>query len=56
MYLATLDAGDLNPSLAVRRECVAPPQSGFSTLIRRIKTRSSVSICVAPQWADFQRQ
>jgi len=33
------------------------PQSGFSMLIRRIKTRSSVSICGRPpRERDFQRQ
>jgi hypothetical protein len=33
------------------------PQSGFSTLIRRINTRSSVSICGRPPWGrEFQRQ
>jgi hypothetical protein len=34
------------------------PQSGFSLLIRRIKTRSSVLICavVLPVGRDFQRQ
>jgi hypothetical protein len=33
------------------------PQSGFSTLIRRINPRSSVSICGRPPCGrDFQRQ
>jgi hypothetical protein len=33
------------------------PQSGFSMLIRRINTRSSVSICGRPpEDRDFQRQ
>jgi hypothetical protein len=42
---------------AGRRGYVASPQNGFSTLIRRINTRSSVSICGRPpSGRDFQRQ
>jgi hypothetical protein len=46
---------DLKPDL--EQFAVESPQSGFSTLIRRINARSSVSICGRPPWArDFQRQ
>jgi hypothetical protein len=40
-----------------RRLFTAHPQSGFSTLIRQINARSSVSICGrSPNERDFQRQ
>ena len=44
-YLATLDCATSNPSLNSSPWMRGAPQSGFSTLIRRINTRSSVSIC-----------
>src|SRR6202048_2894774 len=44
MYLATLDCAIANPSLSSSPWMRGAPQSGFSTLIRRINTRSSVSI------------
>jgi DNA-binding transcriptional LysR family regulator len=45
MYLATLDCATSNPSLSSSPWMRGAPQSGFSTLIRRINTRSSMSIC-----------
>src|SRR5713101_4058080 len=52
MYLATLDCATSNPSLSSSPWIRGAPQSGFSTLIRRINTRSSVSICGRPPlWA-----
>src|SRR6266481_3281451 len=52
MYLATLDCATSNPSLSSSPWMRGAPQSGFSTLIRRINTRSSVSICGRPSpWA-----
>src|SRR5271169_4714582 len=48
MYLATLDCATSNPSLSSSPWMRGPPQSGFSILIRRIKARSSVSICGRP--------
>src|ERR1700674_1688867 len=57
MYLATLDCAISNPSLSSSPWMRGAPQSGFSTLIRRINTRSSVSICGRPPCGrDFQRQ
>jgi hypothetical protein len=57
MYLATLDCATSNPSLSSSPWMRGAPQSGFSTLIRRINTRSSVSICGRPpSGRDFQRQ
>ncbi len=57
MYLATLDCATSNPSLSSSPWMRGAPQSGFSTLIRRINTRSSVSICGRPPCGrDFQRQ
>src|SRR6266403_2297428 len=57
MYLATLDCAISNPSLSSSPWMRGAPQSGFSTLIRRINTRSAVSICGRPPWGrDFQRQ
>jgi hypothetical protein len=57
MYLATLDCATSNPSLSSSPWIRGAPQSGFSTLIRRINTRSSVSICGRPpSGRDFQRQ
>src|ERR1700675_3988912 len=57
MYLATLDCATSNPSLSSSPWMRGAPQSGFSTLIRRINTRSSVSICGRPpNGRDFQRQ
>src|SRR4030081_176943 len=56
MYLATLDCAASNPSLSSSPWMRGAPQSGFSTLIRRINTRSSVSICGRPPCGrDFQR-
>src|SRR6266403_5679104 len=56
MYLATLDCATSNPSLSSSPWMRCAPQSGFSTLIRRINTRSSVSICGRPpNGRDFQR-
>src|SRR3979490_285399 len=52
MYLAMLDCATSNPSLSSSPWMRGAPQSGFSTLIRRINTRSSGSICGRPsQWA-----
>jgi hypothetical protein len=49
--------GDLKPQLEQFAVKYGAPQSGFSTLIRRIKTRNSVSICGRPPGRrDFQRQ
>src|ERR1035441_9082818 len=48
MYLATLDCANSNPNLSSSPWMRGAPQSGFSTLIRRISTRSSVSICGRP--------
>src|SRR5216684_8298771 len=57
MYLATLDCAISNPSLSSSPWMRGAPQSGFSTLIRRINTRISVSICGRPpRGRDFQRQ
>src|SRR6266403_5684388 len=57
MYLATLDCATSNPSLSSSPWMRGAPQSGFSTLIRRINTRSSVSIRGRPPCGrDFQRQ
>src|SRR5216684_2504932 len=57
MYLATLDCAISNPSLSSSPWMRGAPQSGFSTLIRRINTRISVSICGRPPCGrDFQRQ
>src|SRR5258708_7176695 len=57
MYLATLDCAISNPSLSSSPWMRGAPQSGFSILIRRINTRSSVSICGRPPCGhDFQRQ
>ncbi len=57
MYLATLDCATSIPSLSSSPWMRGAPQSGFSTLIRRISTRSSVSICGRPpRRRDFQRQ
>src|SRR5260370_751272 len=57
MYLATLDCATSNPSLSSSPWMRGAPQSGFSTLIRRINARSSVSICGRPPCGrDFQRQ
>src|SRR4030081_1930289 len=54
--LATLDCATSNPSLSSSPWMRGAPQSGFSTLIRRINTRSSVSICGRPpRGRDFQR-
>src|ERR1700680_883037 len=55
MYLATLDCATSNPSLSSSPGMRGAPQSGFSTFIRRISTRRSVSICGRPPRArDFQ--
>jgi hypothetical protein len=57
MYLVTLDCATSNSSLSSSPWTRGAPQSGFSTLIRRINTRSSVSICGRPpNGRDFQRQ
>ena len=57
MYLATLDCATSNPSLSSSPWMRGAPQSGFSTLIRRINARSSVSICGRPpNGRDFHRQ
>src|SRR6266446_225129 len=57
MYLATLDCATSNPSLSSSPWIRGAPQSGFSTLIRRTNTRSSVSICGRPpRGRDVQRQ
>src|SRR3979490_1816736 len=57
MYLATLDCAISSPSLSSSPWMRGAPQSGFSTLIRRINTRISVSICGRPpRGRDFQRQ
>jgi hypothetical protein len=57
MYLATLDCATSNPSLSSSPWMRGAPQSGFSMLIRRINTRSSLSICGRrPEHRDFQRQ
>ena len=46
-----------NPSLSSSPWMRGAPQSGFSTLIRRINARISVSICGRPpRGRDFQRQ
>jgi hypothetical protein len=48
---------DLKPELEQFAWLRGAPQSGFSTLIHRINTRSSVSICGRPpRGRDFQRQ
>src|SRR5467141_3698853 len=55
--LATLDCATSNPSLSSSPWMRGAPQSGFSTLTRRINTRSPVSICGRPPCGrDFQRQ
>jgi hypothetical protein len=57
MYLATLDCATSSPSLSSSPWMRGAPQSGFSMLIRRINTRSSVSIGGRPpSGRDFQRQ
>src|SRR6202051_4649446 len=57
MYLATLDCATSIPSLSSSPWMRGAPQSGFSTLIRRINPRSSVSIGGRPpNGRDFQRQ
>ena len=57
MCLATLDCVTSNPSLSSSPWMRGAPQSGFSTLIRRIKPRNSASICGRPPCGrDFQRQ
>ncbi|WP_244438071.1 hypothetical protein [Afipia birgiae] len=57
MYLAILDCATANPSLSSSPWIRGAPQSGFSTLIRRISARSSVSICGRPpNDRDFHRQ
>src|SRR6266446_2055209 len=57
MYLAMLDCATSNPSLSSSPWIRGAPQSGFSTLIRRTNTRSSVSICGRPpRGRDVQRQ
>src|SRR5271169_6478756 len=48
MYFATLDCATSNPSLSSSPWIRGAPQSGFSTLIRRISMRKSVSICGGP--------
>src|SRR5215813_10506048 len=48
MYLATLDCATSNPSLSSSPWMRGAPQSGFSTLIRRIISRSSAPICGRP--------
>src|SRR6266852_2285869 len=56
MYFATLDCATSNPSLSSSPWMRGAPQSGFSTFIRRINARSSVSICGRPpRGRDFQR-
>src|SRR5450631_3468530 len=56
-HLATLDCATSNPSLSSSPWMRGAPQSGFSTLIRMINARSSVSICGRPPCGrDFQRQ
>jgi len=48
---------DFKPELSSSPWMRGAPQSGFSTLIRRINTRSSVSICGRPpRGRAFQRQ
>ena len=56
-YLATLDCATSTPSLSSSPWMRGAPHSGFSTLIRRINSRSSGSIrgC-PPRRCDFQRQ
>jgi hypothetical protein len=57
MYFTTLDCAISNPSLSSSPWMRGAPQSGFSTLIRRINARSSVSIRGRPPCRrDFQRQ
>src|SRR6202022_2608109 len=57
MYLAAPDCATPNPSLSSSPWMRGAPQSGFSTHIRRINPRSSVSICGRPpNGRDFQRQ
>jgi hypothetical protein len=57
IYLATLDCATSNPSLSSSPWMRGAPQSGFSTLIRRIISRTSVPICGRPTGGrDFQRQ
>jgi hypothetical protein len=48
MNLATQDCATSNPSLSSSPWIRGAPQGGLSTLIRRIETRSSVSICGRP--------
>jgi hypothetical protein len=50
MDLATLDCATSNPSLSSSPWMRSAPESGFLTLIRRINTRSSVSI-YGPVWS-----
>ncbi len=55
--LATLDCATSNPSLSSSPWMRGAPQSGSSTLIRRVNTRSCVSICSRSHCGrDFQRQ
>jgi hypothetical protein len=51
------DCAISNPSFSSSPWMRGAPQSGFSMLIRRINTPSSVSICGRPpNVRDFQRQ
>src|ERR1700731_429054 len=51
MYLATLDCATSNPSLSSSPWMRGAPQSGFSTLIRRINTQLRVDLRSLSLWA-----
>src|SRR5262245_41736975 len=56
MYLATVDCTISIPSFSSSPRMRGAPNSGFSTLIRRIKLRTSIgTLGRAPRERDFQR-
>ena len=57
MYLETVDWATSNPSISNSPWIQGAPQSGFSLLIRRMRSRSSRSTFGRPAlFRDFQRQ
>ena len=57
MYFETVDWATSKPSFRSSPWICGAPQSGFSTLILRIRSRTSLSICGRPpRGRDFHRQ
>ena len=57
MYFETVDWATSKPSFRSSPWMCGAPQSGFSKLILRIRSRSSLSICGRPpRGRDFHRQ